>query len=89
MAIFKKLNSTFFFIILMVLFIRFIVKFPYTTKYKTQQLDKRFLDNQRNKTQLENAYYQTNVSSHPPSSSEHANSNAQDQMSNDEPGKLL
>ena len=73
----------------MLLFIGFIVKFPYTTKYRTQQLGKRFLDNPTNKTQLENANYHTNLSSYPPSSSEHAISNAQEQMSNDEPGKLF
>ena len=73
----------------MVLFIGFIVKFPYTTKYKIQQLDKRFLDDPRNKTQLENANYQTNLSSYPPSSSEHTISNTQKQMSNDDPGKLF
>lgn len=89
MAIFKKLNSTFFCIILMVLFIGFIVKFPYTTKYKIQQLDKRLLDISRNKTHLENANNQHNLSSYPPNSSEHAISNAQEQMSNDEPGKLF
>ena len=89
MAIFRKFNSTFFCIILMVLFIGFIVKFPYTTNYKTQQLDKRFLDIPRNKTQLEIIYYQTNLSSYPPSSSEHVNSNTHEQKSHYEPGKLF